>query len=589
MIMRVEDMWLVFLILGFCCCSRSGEGGRASPSPSPVSAATLHQVAASLQMYVDPLPNMPKVLGYTINPLHHTPLPTHLTIGMYEIKWKFHRDLPPTTVFAYGLSAATATVPGPTIETIRGVFTQVTWQNFLPSSHILPWDPTIPMAIPKHGGVPTVVHLHGGVHPPQSDGHALAWFTYGFRETGPTWSQPTYTYPNVQHSGNLWYHDHTVGLTRANLLAGLIGAYVIRDPKLDAELDLPMGPEFDRHLVIVDRSFSRDGSLYMNYTGDNPTIHPQWQPEYFGDAVIVNGKAWPYLQVKPRKYRFRIINASNARFYRLSLINGPDFVQVGSDASYLASPVTTPTILLAPAEIADVVVDFSKSAANEVELTNDAPYPYPTGDAVDELNSKVMKFIVGSGDHRDDLRVPTSLVNYPPAATVGAETIRYIVFYEYKSSTGDPTHLYINGKRFEDPVTETPKSGSTEVWEVINLTGDNHPLHVHLGTAQAIKAQELVDLPGFTACMTKKNDAVACNVTAHATGKVIKTPDYEKTWKNTVKIEPGYQTTVVVKFNLVDTGKTYPFDATAKPGYVYHCHILDHEDNAMIRPLRLLP
>nr|DAD19294.1 TPA_asm: hypothetical protein HUJ06_020757 [Nelumbo nucifera] len=132
------------------------------------------------------------------------------------------------------------------------------------------------------------------------------------------------------------------------------------------------------------------------------------------------------------------------------------------------------------------------------------------------------------------------------------------------------------------------KSGSTEVWEVINLTGDNHPLHLHLASFQAVKAQELVNLDVFKACMTTKNDAVACNVANHATGKLADIPAYERTWKNSVKIDPGYQTTVVVKFNLVDTGAPYPFDATAEPGFVYHCHILDHEDNAMIRPLKLV-
>ncbi|KAJ9132059.1 hypothetical protein P3X46_034572 [Hevea brasiliensis] len=580
-----KSSWAVLLLIMVSCSISMAQ-------PSPVTEATLHEIAASLQMYVDELPEMPKLFGYTTNK-YGSPNPAKLTIGMYQIKWKFHRDFPATTVFAYGTSAATATVPGPTIEAIKGVPTSVTWQNFLPQSHILPWDPTVPTAIPKHGGVPTVVHLHGGVHPPTSDGHALAWFTAGFRETGPTWSQRTYTYPNVQHSGNLWYHDHAVGLTRVNLLAGLIAAYVIRDPYLDAKLKLPMGPEFDRHLMIVDRSFYKDGSLYMNYTGINPTIHPQWQPEYFGDAVIVNGKAWPYLEVKRRKYRFRIINAANARYFRFSLSNGLSFIQVGSDASYLPYPISTPTILLAPSEIADVIIDFSKASAKESVLTNDAPYPYPTGNSVDELNSKIMKFIINpkSPTPPDTSRVPPNLVEYQTASTAGAAVTRYIVMYEYQSQTGAPTHLYINGKRFEDPVTETPKSGSTEVWEVINLTGDNHPLHVHLGTIQALKAQELVDLSTFSACMSVKNDAIACNVSKHATGKVINTPENEKTWKNTVKIEPGYQTTVVVKFNLVENNKAkaYPFDASAEPGYVYHCHILDHEDNAMIRPLKLLP
>ncbi|XP_042509589.1 multicopper oxidase LPR1 homolog 1-like [Macadamia integrifolia] len=573
----------ILILLSIRVCS----GTTSKAAPPPVTDATLQQVAASLKMYVDELPHIPKLFGYSIR--RGKAAPGNLTIGMFKKKWKFHRDLPATTVFAYGISSKVATVPGPLIEALKGVHISVTWENHLPQHHFLSWDPTVTNAIPKHGGVPTVAHLHGGLHPPQDDGNPLAWFTAGFQETGSAWTQSTYTYPNVQHAGNLWYHDHALGLTRVNLLAGLIGPYVIRDPKLEKPLKLPSGPEFDRHLMVIDRSFLKNGSIYINSTGDNPSIHPQWQPEYFGDAIIVNGKAWPYLKVQRRKYRFRIINACNARFFNFSLSNGLPFTQVGSDASYLNSPVHTKSILLAPSESADVVIDFSYSKTNKSILTNSAPYPYPTGDPVDNLTGNVMKFIIAPGNRApDNSKIPASLVNYPVATKEGAVKKRYIVLYEYDSATGDPTHLYINGKSFKDPATETPKVGTTEVWKVINLTPDNHPLHIHLATFQAIKVQEIVNLTTFTDCMTRKNDAIACNVTDYATGQVLSIPDYEKTWKNVVKIVPGYQTTAIVKFNMVETNATYPFNATGAPGYVYHCHILDHEDNQMIRPLKMV-
>ncbi|XP_043694626.1 multicopper oxidase LPR1 homolog 1-like [Telopea speciosissima] len=574
---------LVLILLSLTICTSLST----SASP-PVTGATLQKVAASLKMFVDQLPQIPKLFGHSMH--HGSPAPGHLTIGMFQKKWKFHRDLPLTTVFAYGTSAKTASVPGPAIEALKGVPTSVTWQNHLPQNHIFSWDPTVTTAIPKHGGVPTVVHLHGGIHPPQEDGNPLAWFTSHFRDTGSAWTQATYTYPNVQAAGDLWYHDHALGLTRVNLLAGLIGPYIICDPKLEKPLNLPSGPEFDRILMIFDRSFFKNGSIYINSTGDNPSIHPQWQPEYFGNAIIVNGKAWPYLKVQRRKYRFRIINASNARYFNFNLSNGLPFVQVASDASYLNSPGQTQNILLAPAEIADVIVDFSTSKTNESVLTNSAPYPFPSGSPVDQLSGNVMKFIIASGKptRPDNSKIPTSLVNYPVATRTGAVKTRYIVFYEYDSTTGNPTHLYVNGKKYMDPVTETPRSGTTEVWEVINLTPDNHPLHIHLATFQAIKTQALVNLTTFTNCMTKKNDAIACNVKAHATGKLLTIPNYEKTWKNVVKIASGFKTTVVVKFNLVETNSKYPFNVTAAPGYVYHCHILDHEDNEMIRPLKLV-
>ncbi|XP_072964239.1 multicopper oxidase LPR1 homolog 4-like [Typha angustifolia] len=492
------------------------------------------------------------------------------------LQQKFHRDLPETPVFVYGQCSATATFPGPTIIARHGVPLHVTWENHLPQSHILPWDPTVPTAIPKSGGVPAVVHLHGSVHPPQSDGNAFAWFTADFKERGPKWTSTTYSNPNVQPPGNLWYHDHALGLTRENILAGLLGAYVIEKPSVDTPMDLPCN-EHDLHLIIADRSFNVDGSIYMNRTGNVPSIHPQWQPEYFGEAITVNGKAWPFLSVRRRKYRFRILNASNARYFNLTLSNNLPFYVVGSDSSYLSAPVMTPTVVLAPAELADVIIDFSQSATTEAELLNTAPYPYPSGTAAGPLNGKVMKFAIqpfSLSDAPDNSTVPDKGVNYATATIVDPTIVtRYIVMYEYQAPSGEPTHLYINGLRLEDPATETPKTGSTELWHVINLTDDNHPLHIHLGMFQAIKVQELVDYEGFNNCMTVANDAVKCNIDKHAVGRTLPIPDYEKTWKNVVKIEAGYMTTVVVEFKLVDTDKPYPFDATAEPGYVYHCHV----------------
>ncbi|KAJ1282821.1 hypothetical protein BS78_03G080900 [Paspalum vaginatum] len=562
-------------------------GFRPGPPP-PVSEDSLEKVAASLEMYVDMLPQMPKVLGYSLKSGH--PTPTHLTIGMYQKKWKFHRDLPATTVFVFGTSAESATFPGPTIEALQGVPLWVTWENHLPGRHILPWDPTVPTAFPRAGGVPTVVHLHGGVHPPQSDGNAFAWFTAGFRERGRAWTTPTYAYPNVQSPGVLWYHDHALGLTRANLLAGLLGAYVLRNPAVEAPLGLPFGEAFDRVLILADRSFYADGSIYMNRTGDNPGVHPEWQPEYFGEAVTVNGKAWPFLPVARRRYRFRVINASNARFFNLSLSNGLPFHVVGSDTSYLPRPVAVPHLLVSVSEAFDVVIDFSGSATHQAELLNTAPYPFPDGDEPNRLNGKVMKFVVEPAKVWDDYsRLPARLLEYVRVAEEEAVQRRYIGMYEYEdSATGNPTHLYINGKRLEDPATETPRPGTTEVWEVINLTQDNHPLHLHLATFQAVRMRGIVGLEEFKRCMETLYDAVRCDVGRHAVGEEVAVPEHEKTWKNVVKIAPGFMTTVVVKFLMVDTGRSYPFDATAEPGYVYHCHILDHEDNAMIRPLKLV-
>ncbi|XP_042502427.1 multicopper oxidase LPR1-like [Macadamia integrifolia] len=539
-----------------------------------------------LEMFVDELPDMPRVQGFDIT--NGVPVSKTLKIGMYHKRWKFHRDLPATGVFAYGTSKRTATVPGPTIEALHGIETHVTWQNHLPPKHILPWDPTIPTAKPLNKGVPTVVHLHGAIGEPQSDGNSKAWFTVGFKDTGPTWSKKTYRYYNLQQPGNLWYHDHAMGLTRVNLLAGLIGAYIIRHPQIETPLGLPYGNEFDRPLVIFDRSFRTDGSLYMNSTGNNPSIHPQWQPEYFGDVIIVNGKAWPRLTVRRRKYRFRIINASNARFLQLFLTNGMRFIHVGSDSVYRARPVMVKKLLLAPSEIADVVFDFSKSTSNSVILANNASYPYPSGDPTDEINGKVMKFVIKGQREVDTYRVPAELIKYPAPDVSSASTTRYIAMYEYTSNISEPTHLYINGRSYEEPATEMPRSGSTEIWNVINLTEDNHPLHIHLGLFVTLDQTELVNVDEFRNCMTKMNDAVKCQVSKYARGKQIRVPMHERGWKNVFKMRPGCLTRILIRFSLIHSNASYPFDATAEPGYVYHCHILDHEDNVMMRPLKII-
>ncbi|KAB2621159.1 multicopper oxidase LPR1-like [Pyrus ussuriensis x Pyrus communis] len=539
-----------------------------------------------LQMFVDELPDMPLLKGFDV--VNGVPKPKSLKIGMYMKTWRFHRDLPATPVFAYGTSERTATIPGPTIEALQGIDTFVTWSNYLPSEHILPWDPTIPTAIPaSKNGVPTVVHLHGGIHEPASDGSAKAWFTAEFKDRGPAWTQQTYRYRNQQQPGNLWYHDHTMGLTRVNLLAGLIGAYIVCQPEVEGPLRLPSG-EFDRTLVVFDRSFRTNGSIYMNSTGNNPSIHPQWQPEYFGDAIIVNGKAWPQLKVRRRKYRFRIINASNARFFKFFFTNGLGFIHVGSDSAYLGKPVETKDFLLGPSEITDVVVDFSMSKNANVTLANDAPYPYPSGDPVNDANSKVMQFLIADHPELDTSRVPSTLIQYPVPDLSSASRTRYITMYEYESDTGEPTHLYLNAKPFDAPATEIVKAGTSEVWNVINLTQDNHPLHIHLGLFVVFEQRELVNEEKFKDCMNKLNDAVKCQISRYARGKTVEVPAHEKGWKNVFKMRPGTVTKILLRLAYIHSNASYEFDPTGEPGYVYHCHILDHEDNVMMRPLKLV-
>lgn len=581
---------------------------------------SLKDVASSLEMFVDELPDMPRLRGYKWEDGVLTS--GKLRIGMFETKWKFHRDLPASTVFAYGSSRETATVPGPTIETIQGANTYVTWENHLPSRHILPWDPTLNIAKPKYGGIPTVVHLHGGITEPESDGHSMAWFTAGFNETGPTWKTAEYHYNNDQHPGNLWYHDHALGFTRVNILAGLMGAYILSNPTVEDPLHLPSGAEYDRILLIFDKSFTKDGSIYMNSTGDDPMVHPQWQPEYFGDVITVNGKAWPYLKVKRKKYRFRIVNSSNSRFYRLALSNGMSMTQIGSDSAYLHRPVSVKDILLGCSEIADIIIDFSTVSTNddEIILTNSAPYAYPDGKPVDNLTSKVMKFVIEKTKGYDSTEIPYKLVSYPRAKVNDSVFTRYIALYMYmdmnmkkkmgmKMSMGDgngmgngngngmgmgmgmmgmETGMLINAVPFDAPATEIAKQGTSEIWHVINLSTESHPMHMHLALFIILNHTQLVNVDKFTDCMMKKNDSLKCEIDKYANGKVIEPPPNEMGWKNVVKIDPGFMTTIFVRFSLLHTHHPYPFNVSARPGYAYHCHMLDHEDNAMMRPLQIV-
>ena len=206
--------------------------------------------------------------------------------------------------------------------------------------------------------------IHGGSTPPESDGHPEAWFTKGFERAGPLFEQKTYQYPNDQRATTLWYHDHALGITRLNVYAGLAGFYLIRD-KEERSLKLPKGP-YEIPLVIQDRSFNEDGSLFYpscpneidggTCEGDelpNPSI----VPEFFGDTILVNGKVWPFLEVEPRKYRFRLLNGSNSRFYILKFDKTLPFIQIGTDGGLLETPVTLNEIILGPAERADVIVD----------------------------------------------------------------------------------------------------------------------------------------------------------------------------------------------------------------------------------------
>jgi spore coat protein A len=292
--------------------------------------------ASTLTKFVDPLP-IPVPMA--------TVAPNKYEIGAWPVVQKLHRDLPPTHLYGYGPTQGTATFPGMTIMATRGVPTLVHWTNHLPLPHLLDWavDPTIGQALVTTG-VPVSPHVHGGEQEPASDGGAFAWFTPNFAEKGPTWKHETFVYANRQQAATIWYHDHAFGYTRFNPYAGLAGFYILQDPTNEPK-PLPSG-KYDIPIVIQDKDVFPNGDLWYPTGGDNPWIHPVWVPEAFFNMIVVNGKAWPYLNVEQHAYRFRFLDGSNARFYSLALVNratgaaGPAFVQIAGDGGYLPAPAT---------------------------------------------------------------------------------------------------------------------------------------------------------------------------------------------------------------------------------------------------------
>ncbi len=562
----------------------------------PVAEGQLHPW--SLAKYVDPLP-VPGVMPQSGA--------NYYEVGMWQIMHQFHSQLPYVSVWGYGLTQATASYPGATFEAVRGVPIQVKWTNNLPYTHLLDYaiDTTLHWADPQGPGIPVVAHLHGGETEPASDGGPETWFTQEYAEKGMDWVKEVFTYYNNQQPTTLWYHDHALGITRLNVYAGLAGFYLLRDPAFEGPLNLPGGP-YEIPIVIQDRMFKSDGSLFYPHDGDNPE-HPVWVPEFFGNVIVVNGKAWPYLNVEPRKYRFRFLNGSNARFYSLRLLKrgsgqaGPAFYQIGSDGGYLAAPVmlNNPSdlkagrLLLAPGERADVIIDFSGlPVGTQLLLNNNAKAPFPMGTTADpQTVGQIMQFRVVPLAGPDNSSIPTT-INTIPALTPGPVT-RTLTLNEVEGANG-PLMALLDGKMWHADITEYPELGSTEVWQLVNTTGDAHPIHIHLVQFQMLNRQAF-NVARYMDAYEEANPELPAETTVvvpvdpYLQGSPTPPDSNERGWKDTFRMNPGEVTRVLVRFAPQDGVSPYPFDATAEPGYVWHCHILEHEDNEMMRRYMILP
>ncbi|MCC7450104.1 MAG: multicopper oxidase domain-containing protein [Anaerolineae bacterium] len=587
-------------------------------------ASRVYAQTPKLKKFIDPLITPIPVLTPGTNPSY--PGADYYEISMEEgTTHKFHSQLGPAKTWYY----APMPVPylGPTIEATYGKHVVVKYINNLPSgagNH--PLNSAIDKSIgngmyidlPDGRAVP---HLHGGFTEPHSDGHPDAWFTkdgqpgpHYHTKPGSAAGQAIFEYSNEQPAAQLWYHDHAMGITRLNVYAGLAGLYFVRDATsgLDTgdetnQLGLPYG-DYEIPLVIQDKTFNPDGSLFYPIVGVTQK-HLIWVPEFFGDTPVINGVAYPFLNVEPRRYRFRMLNGSQARFYSMQMVgsNGRNlpFTVIGMEQSLLPAPVQLTKLVLGPGERADVIVDFTGvKLGTSYTLTNNAKTPYPGGGKRAGANMpQLMKFNVNVPLNTaiPNKAVPRTLFTVPNLPTQAQATkTRQIIMKETMDPVAmAPLHVRLNELWFDGKddknqhyeITETVAEKSTEIWEFINLTVDAHPMHMHLVQFQVLNRQafnaalfttDYMNWVGATRTPTNLCGEPNINATLNGAPVYLKgapiPPAPEETGlKDTVKALPGQVTRVLVKFEVPE-GTPLPAE------YVYHCHILEHEENEMMRP-----
>jgi len=577
----------------------------------------LHAMTPPLAPFVDALPLPSRLIASERD--------GRLTVRIRAGEHRFHRDLPVSRIWGFE-----GMVPGPTIEAEGGRPVTVEWRNELEGP--FPVVDTVAPEPANADGVPvqclpglsdgkpgrdaagltghTVVHLHGGLTPASYDGWAENLFAPG--------QTAVFHYPMKQRAALLWYHDHVMGITKLDVYAGLAGLWTVRDDR-ERDLGLPEGPPFEVPLLIQDRNFDLDEQGRL--TGrllhkTDPDVM-----EAFPPFTVVNGKVWPVLEVRPATYRFRVLNGSNARTYRLVLLRdrAPELeriTQIGTDHGLLRAPVAVPAdgLVLASAERADLLVDFSDlEPGTELTLLNTARAPFdgssfPAADAEHAADldgllpyPQVMRLRVSAGDVArrsiprtlaTDYESPTPevLAKAPRRAIaliereIDGET-NMLTMREFESVdaeyTGpvvtvvddeETTRYRVVAAHFEDTTTFFPMLGEYEVWQLINLTGDTHPIHLHLDPFQILARRPIrYEIPDggigerdLAATVTLERDPD--DELDHAID------DNERGLKDTIRVNPNEIVEIAVRFN------------TYSGRYMYHCHILEHEDRDMMRP-----
>jgi spore coat protein A len=456
-------------------------------------------------------------------------------VTVNEFDQQLHRDLPPTRVWGYNNA-----YPGATIEARTNQPVTVQWisdirdeNGRLRKEHYLPVDMCL-HGPHMFGPTPrTTVHLHGARVAPESDGYPETTILPG--------ESQTFVYPNNQLPATLWYHDHALGITRLNVYLGLAGCYLIRD-QFEQTLGLPFG-ENEIPLIIQDRSFNADGTLQY------PAM---WMDDFFGSTMLVNGKVQPYLNVKRGQYRFRVLNACNARVLTLKLSNNQFFQQIGGDGGLLPGPIGLNEVTLMPAERADLVIDFAALApGTNVVLTNSAPAPYPGEPGVGVVPN-IMQFRVqtqiGFGNPVPAVLRPLDVI---PVSQARRER-DFILRQMPNVCTG---MMWMINDLMWDDVVEFPQLGQVEIWRFINRSDMSHPMHMHLVHFQILDRQPFQFI---------NNQIVPI-------GSPMPPAPNEAAWKDTVRVDPSMIVRVIARFDGY-TGR-----------YAYHCHMLEHEDHEMMR------
>jgi FtsP/CotA-like multicopper oxidase with cupredoxin domain len=616
-------------------------------------------------------------------------------IDYYEISMRqisqqiLPATLPKTTVWGYGAIKAQShhgllihNAPSLTIEARWNNPVRIKWINELVDNngdylpHLFPVDPTLHWANPPGGTagrdsrptftetpgrytgpVPIVTHVHGAVGVgDESDGYAEAWYLpdasnipAGYAKEGTwydffkgkaagaydvTWEpgSATFQYPNHNRASTIWYHDHTLGMTRLNVYAGPAGFYLVRGGPDDTVRDRRTGspatlpgpaprwndnfPPNRRYreipIAIQDRSFNADGSLFYPdsrvffdeivspYIPPHGEFSPIWNPEFFGNTIMVNGNTWPFLNVEQRRYRLRFLNGCQSRFLILDFNDIPEVKawQIGNEGGFLAAPVNLTAdngnrLLMGLAERADVIVDFTNVPLGDHVLRNVGPdEPFGGGEPPDDFDTadpdttgQIMQFHVVPAVGAD-VSTPPQFLQLPaitplPAKPVTKRPLALIEkagvgFDEDGNEVEGPIEAQLgivaNGvwaeREWGDPVTENPAVGATELWEIYNTTADAHPIHIHEITFEVVDRQGLA--------LVENTDPPEVVSPIQLVGDPRPAERWESGFKDTVTAYPGEVTRVRAQFN--------------SPGqFVWHCHIVEHEDNEMMRPYRIGP